>query len=112
MRDEKLPQVRDSFGSKFGAIAAAAGAAVGLGNIWNFPYMTGRNGGGAFLLIYVLAVVLIGVPIMVSELILGKRGQRNIIGSLRSLAPNTQWHWVGWLGAVRINLFGMAFLTL
>ncbi len=67
MTDEKVPLVRDSFGSTFGAIAAAAGAAVGLGNIWNFPYMTGRNGGGAFLLIYVLAVVLIGVPIMISE---------------------------------------------
>jgi NSS family neurotransmitter:Na+ symporter len=96
MTDEKVPLVRDSFGSTFGAIAAAAGAAVGLGNIWNFPYMTGRNGGGAFLLIYVLAVVLIGVPIMIAELILGKRGQRNIIGSFRSLAADTRWHWVGW----------------
>ena len=96
MTGEKLPQARDSFGSKFGAIAAAAGAAVGLGNIWNFPYMTGKNGGGAFLLIYVLAIVVIGVPIMISEFIIGRRGKRNIIGSLKSLAPHTQWHWAGW----------------
>jgi NSS family neurotransmitter:Na+ symporter len=96
MTEKMFPQVRDSFGSKFGAIAAAAGAAVGLGNIWNFPYMTGKNGGGAFLLVYVLAIVLIGVPIMISEFVLGKRGQRNIIGSLRSLAPDTRWPWVGW----------------
>jgi NSS family neurotransmitter:Na+ symporter len=71
VKDKKLPLVRDGFGSKFGAIAAAAGAAVGLGNIWNFPYMTGRNGGGAFLLVYLLAIVLIGVPVMMSEFILG-----------------------------------------
>ena len=96
MTGEKLPQARDSFGSKFGAIAAAAGAAVGLGNIWNFPYMTGKNGGGAFLLIYVLAIVVIGVPIMISEFIIGRRGKRNIIGSLKFLAPHTQWHWAGW----------------
>ena len=88
--------MRESFGSRFGAIAAAAGAAVGLGNIWNFPYMTGRNGGGAFLLIYIVAIVIIGVPIMVSEFVLGKRGQKNIIGSLKSLAPNTLWPLVGW----------------
>ncbi len=96
MADQNHASVRESFGSKFGAIAVAAGAAVGLGNIWNFPYMAGRNGGGAFLLIYVIAIVIIGLPIMISEFILGKRGQKNIIGSFQTLAPNSQWPLVGW----------------
>lgn len=87
---------REGFGTKLGAIAAAAGAAVGLGNIWNFPYMTGKNGGGAFIIIYIVCVVLIGLPIMISEFILGKKGQKNIVGSLKSLAPNSQWHLAGW----------------
>lgn len=65
---------RDGFGTKIGAVAAAASAAVGLGNIWNFPYVTGKNGGGAFILIYIICVILIGLPIMISEFILGKRG--------------------------------------
>src|SRR5690606_31429807 len=61
-------QPRGSFGSKFGVIAATAGSAVGLGNIWRFPYITGENGGGAFLLIYLFFVLLIGLPVMMSEL--------------------------------------------
>lgn len=91
---------REGFSTKFGAIAAAAGAAVGLGNIWNFPYLTGKNGGGAFIVIYIFCVLLIGLPIMISEFIIGKRGQKNMIGSFKALAPNTKWHWVGWFSVV------------
>jgi len=91
---------RDSFGSKFGIIAAAAGSAVGLGNIWRFPYLTGQNGGGAFLLIYLFFVFLMGVPVMISEFSIGRRGQRNVFGSFKAIAPGTPWYFVGILGVM------------
>jgi len=89
---------RDSFGSKFGIIAAAAGSAVGLGNIWKFPYETGSNGGGAFLVVYLGFVILVGVAVMVAELIIGRAGQRNAIGSFKELAPRKPWFLVGVMG--------------
>lgn len=91
---------RDSFGSKFGILAAAAGSAVGLGNIWKFPYITGQNGGGAFLLIYLLCVFLLGIPVMISEFSIGRRGQRNVFGSFKAIAPGTPWYFVGIMGVV------------
>lgn len=94
------PSVRDSFGSKFGIIAAAAGSAVGLGNIWKFPYVAGQNGGGAFLLIYLFFVLLIGVPVMMSEFAIGRSGQRNAYGSFSILAPGTRWNIIGLMGVV------------
>ena len=69
------------FTSNLGAILAAAGGAVGLGNIWRFPYMLGQNGGGAFLLVYVFFVMLIGVPLMMTEFIIGRRSQSNVVGA-------------------------------
>jgi neurotransmitter:Na+ symporter, NSS family len=92
--------VRDSFGSKFGIIAAAAGSAVGLGNIWKFPYVAGENGGGAFLLIYLFFVLIIGVPVMMSEFAIGRRGQRNAYGSFSIIAPGTRWNFIGLMGVV------------
>ncbi len=89
---------RDTFGSKFGVIAAAAGSAVGLGNIWRFPLVTTQNGGGAFLLIYVGFVLVIGIPVMLSEFSIGRRAQLNAFGSFKKLAPNTPWYLVGFLG--------------
>lgn len=91
---------RDSFGSRFGIFAAAVGSAVGLGNIWKFPYIAGANGGGAFLIVYFFCVLLLGVPLMTSEFIVGRRGQRNAFGSLKRLAPGTQWPLVGVMGVV------------
>ncbi len=91
---------RDSFASKFGVIAAAAGSAVGLGNIWRFPYITGENGGGAFILIYLFFVVVIGIPAMMAELIIGHRAKRNAIGSFRVLKPNSPWVIVGYMGVL------------
>lgn len=79
---------RDGFSSKFGVVAAAAGSAVGLGNIWRFPYIVGENGGGAFLLVYLLFIVSIGLPVMLSELLIGRRAQKNVFGAFRALAPN------------------------
>ena len=73
---EKISE-RVNFGSKLGVILATAGSAVGLGNVWRFPYMTGENGGAVFILIYVGCVVLLGIPCMISEFIVGRRGQSN-----------------------------------
>jgi len=91
---------RDSFGSKFGVIAAAAGSAVGLGNIWRFPLVTTQNGGGAFLLLYVGFILIIGIPVMLSEFSIGRKAQLNAFGSFKKIAPNTPWFMVGFLGIV------------
>lgn len=91
---------RGSFSSKFGVIAAAAGSAVGLGNIWRFPYVAGENGGGAFLLIYLLFIAAIGIPVMLSEFIIGRNAQRNAFGSFKKLAPGSRWPLIGLMGIV------------
>ena len=89
---------RDGFGSKMGIIAAAAGSAVGLGNIYRFPCELGNNGGGAFLLVYLLIVLCLGVPVMLSEMIIGRRTQKNPIGAFRMLKPKSAWPVVGYMG--------------
>lgn len=89
---------RDSFGSKFGVIAAAAGSAVGLGNIWRFPYVAGENGGAAFLIIYVIAIIAIGMPVMLSEFAIGRMAQRNAFGAFKLLAPGKPWYLIGVMG--------------
>ncbi len=93
-----MNQQRDSFGSKFGVFAAVVGSAVGLGNIWRFPYMAGENGGGAFLIVYFAFVLIIGIPVVISEFIIGRRGQSNSYGSFRKLAPGKPWYLVGLMG--------------
>ena len=81
---------------------AAIGSAVGLGNIWKFPYMTGENGGAAFVLVYLACVVLIGLPIMMAEIVLGRRGRYSPVQTMRRLAEqdghSTNWQGIGWLG--------------
>ncbi|MDL2299408.1 sodium-dependent transporter [Bacteroides sp. OttesenSCG-928-E20] len=91
---------RAKFGSKIGVILASAGSAVGLGNIWRFPYETGNNGGAAFILIYLACVFLLGLPIMVSEFLIGRRSRTNTAGAYEVLAPRTQWKWVGRMGVL------------
>ncbi len=91
---------RGSFSSKFGIIAAAAGSAIGLGNIWRFPYVLGESGGGAFLLIYLLFVITIGIPVMLSEFIIGRSAQMNPFGAFRKLAPRQPWFIVGIMGII------------
>ncbi len=86
-----MDQKRDSFSNKFGVIAAAAGSAIGLGNIWRFPYVLGENGGGAFLLIYLFFIIAIGVPVMLSELLIGRKAQRSVFGAFKVLAPNLKF---------------------
>jgi len=89
---------RDSFGSKIGVIAATAGSVIGLGNIWRFPYIAGENGGAAFLIVYLLFIAAIGTPVLLSEIIIGRRGQRNAFGSFRKLKPNQPWYFIGLIG--------------
>ena len=89
---------RDGFSSKLGIIAAAAGSAIGLGNIWKFPYITGIYGGAAFILVYLVCIALIGLPVMLSEFTIGRRAQANAVGSFKKLAPGTPWFLTGWMG--------------
>ncbi len=91
---------KEAFGSRIGVIAAAAGSAVGLGNIWRFPYVAGENGGGAFLLIYLGFILAIGFPVMLAELTIGRRAQLNALGSFKKLAPGKKWYLVGLMGIV------------
>ena len=91
---------RDGFGSKLGIIAAAAGSAIGLGNIYRFPCELGNNGGAAFLLVYLIVVVFLGIPVMLSELVIGRRGQSNAVGAFKKLAPKSAWPIVGYMGVL------------
>ena len=95
---------RIGFKSKFGAIAALAGSAVGLGNIWKFPYVAGTNGGGAFLLVYIFFTIAIGLPVMLAEFSLGRRSQQNALGTFRVLAPGTKWFLFGLLSIIAAAL--------
>lgn len=89
---------RESWANRVGFVLAAAGSAVGLGNIWRFPYMAGEHGGAAFIIIYLIAIVLIGYPLMINEMILGRVSHRDPVGAFKSLAPGSPWWLVGALG--------------
>ena len=84
---------RARFGSKLGVILATAGSAVGLGNIWRFPYMAGQNGGAVFIMIYIFCILLLGIPCMISEFIIGRHGQANT-------ARGTMWSFIGYMGVL------------
>ncbi|MCY8636115.1 sodium-dependent transporter [Bacillus spizizenii] len=88
----------NQWSSKLGFILAAAGSAIGLGAIWKFPYVAGTSGGGAFLLIFILFTVLIGLPLLLGEFIIGRKTQKDAVQSYKTLAPGTKWHWIGYLG--------------
>ena len=89
---------RENFGSKIGAVLAAAGSAVGLGNVWRFPIETGQNGGAAFIIIYVLCIILLGLPIMISEFLIGRHTHANTAGAFRIISNGSPWKWVGRMG--------------
>lgn len=92
---------RSHWGSRIGFILAAAGSAVGLGNIWKFPYVTGENGGGIFVLVYLACVVLVGLPVMIAEILIGRSTQISPVGAFRSLAgPRSPWIGMGWLSVL------------
>ncbi|MDE5875210.1 MAG: sodium-dependent transporter, partial [Muribaculaceae bacterium] len=96
MADKK--ETRAVFASKFAAIATTVGSAVGLGNIWRFPYEAGVHGGGAFMICYLVFVFLIGVPVLIAEYCMGRGTRSNIFGAYRKLAPGMKFHWLGYLG--------------
>lgn len=89
---------RGSFASKMGIILATAGSAVGLGNVWRFPFMAGQNGGAAFIIVYFGCIMLLGIPGMVSEFIIGRRTQRNAARAYRNFSRRRPWRFVGYLG--------------
>ena len=95
---------RDSFGSSFGVLVALAGSAVGLGNLWRFPYLVGQNGGAAFILIYLVFVCLLGLPILLSEFIIGRRSQSSARAAFNALAPGGNWGFAGILAIICCTL--------
>ncbi|WP_018124658.1 sodium-dependent transporter [Desulfovibrio oxyclinae] len=101
---------REGFATKLGVLTATLGSAVGLGNIWKFPYMTGEHGGAAFLLIYILATLLVGLPVMISEILLGRYARSNAISTWRKVARSKAWMLVGASGVVAAFAI-MAFYT-
>ncbi|MBO7366363.1 MAG: sodium-dependent transporter, partial [Bacteroidales bacterium] len=93
-------KARETFGSRFAVIMAMAGSAIGLGNIWRFPYVVGEYGGAAFILVYVLCTFLLALPIFLSESIIGRRSGSNTFGAMEKLAPGTSWKWMGLLTVI------------
>ena len=84
---------RGQFTTRLGAIAATVGSAVGLGNIWRFPYEAGQHGGAAFIALYLLCVIIMGVPVIVAEFVVGRKTHKNVCGALRDLKPGGRYHW-------------------
>lgn len=100
---------RGQWGSKFGFIMAAAGSAVGLGNIWRFPYITGENGGGAFVLVYLLCVILIGVPLLFTEMGLGRMTKKSTIGAFKDTGANPVYMGAGAILALGVSFFVLSY---
>ena len=104
---------REKFGSRLGFILISAGCAIGLGNVWRFPYITGQYGGAAFVLIYLLCLVLLGLPIMVMEFSVGRSAGCSIAMAFDKLEPlGTKWHWYKWLGMAGNYLLMMFYTTI
>ena len=95
-----MNEIRSTFGSKLGMVAAAAGSAVGLGNIWRFPSETADGGGAIFIIVYIACILFFGIPLMVAEFLIGRSSKANASGAFEKLAPGTQWKWVGRLGVL------------
>jgi NSS family neurotransmitter:Na+ symporter len=96
--------IHGQWSSRWAFILAATGSAVGLGNIWRFPYITGENGGGAFVIVYLACILAVGLPILMAEIMLGRRGRQSPINTMRSLAEEAGhsplWQLIGWSGVV------------
>ncbi len=88
---------REHFGSRFAVVMAMSGSAIGLGNIWRFPYLVGENGGAAFIAVYILASLFLSIPIFLAESIIGRRTHSNTFGAIDKLAPGSCWKWLGLL---------------
>lgn len=95
-----MRQQREQWTSKLGFILATAGSAIGLGAIWKFPYVAGTAGGGAFLLVFLLFTLMVGLPILLAEFIIGRGSQQDAVHAYAFFAPKTKWHWIGYLGVI------------
>ena len=95
-----MSQSRETFGSRAAVIMALAGSAIGLGNIWRFPYIVGENGGAAFILVYIFCTLFLSLPIFLGESIIGRRSGANCRGAMERLAPGTHWKWLGYLSVL------------
>jgi NSS family neurotransmitter:Na+ symporter len=93
-------QQREQWGSRIGFILAAAGSAIGLGNIWRFPYLVGKNGGATFILVYLVITVFIGLPVMLAEFAIGRAAQKSPVDAFKALGANPLWSVIGWMGAI------------
>jgi len=102
---------RGQWGSTFGFVMAAAGSAVGLGNIWRFPYLTGQNGGAAFVVLYLLCVVIVGVPMLMNEMALGRMTGKNTIGTFQSTGAKPIWLLLGGVLALLVSFFVLSYYT-
>lgn len=91
---------RAQFATRLGIIATTVGSAVGLGNIWRFPYEAGNNGGGAFLLCYIICIIMLGIPVLCAEFAIGRSTQSNIFGAFRAIKTSGKWHWIGYIGII------------
>lgn len=91
---------RENFGNRFGVLVAMAGSAIGLGNLWRFPYLVGSYGGAAFIFVYIFCVFLLCLPIFMSEVIVGRRSRANAYGAFKKLAPGTRWKWLGAISVI------------
>ncbi len=101
---------RDGFTTGLGVIAATLGSAVGLGNIWKFPFLTGVSGGASFIIVYLISTLLVGLPIMIAEIMLGRRAKADAVTTLHKLAPGKPWWLVGLMGVLSAFLI-LAFYT-
>ena len=107
-----MEQKRERFSSRLGFILISAGCAIGLGNVWKFPYITGQYGGAAFVLIYIAFLILMGIPILVAELSVGRGSQRSIACAMDVLEPKgTKWHWYKYLGMAGNYILMMFYTT-
>lgn len=103
---------RDSFKSRLGFVLVSAGCAIGIGNVWRFPYVTGQNGGGIFVLFYLLFLVIMGIPVLTMELAVGRAGRKSALGAYKALEkPGHKWHIHGWLCIVGCYLLMMYYTT-
>ena len=103
---------RDTFGSRLGFILVSAGCAIGIGNVWKFPYLTGQNGGGIFVLVYLFFLIIMGLPVMTMELAVGRASRKSAVEAYRTLEPKGSfWHLHGWVCVAGCALLMMYYTT-
>lgn len=103
---------RERFGSRLGFLLLSAGCAIGIGNVWRFPYVVGQNGGGIFVVFYLVFLVIVGVPILTMELAVGRASKKSIIREFETLEPaGTKWHWYSPLGMLGNYVLMMFYTT-